>query len=125
MSDAGSAVSGRERGLSDFEGTPVIRAGMEIPGAAGGLREPLSADPIELHIDDDVFAVFHLRVAKVRFDPIKDSDDLTRVHVTEVVNATLVDGDLVGEQLAEQAKRVAAAKRAADAARGINELPLS
>jgi hypothetical protein len=111
--------------LSKFERHDVLSAGMEIPGAAGGLREPLKLDPVEMHLEAECYVVMRLRTTKIRFDPIKDSDGaLTRVHVMEVVEAAFVDGDIVEEQLAETRRRIGERKKLEDEAKGTPQLPL-
>src|SRR5436190_23993180 len=99
--------------LSDFAGLEVTSSSIEIPNAAGGLRDALKVDPVELHKGDVVYVVLECEVAKVRFDST-DKDQLDgpqeRVHVFRATNATLVDKSLVADQLAAQADRVAAAK---------------
>jgi hypothetical protein len=109
--------------LSDFEGAPVEEAGIEIPGAAGGLRDAMKIAPQEFHKGEKVYVVLECRVGKVRFDPI-DKDDLDgpqrRVHIFAVDGATMVDGDLVRSQLADQAERIRLAK---ESEAGIQRLP--
>jgi hypothetical protein len=110
--------------LSDFEGLPVVEAGIEIPGAAGGLREAMRIDPQTFHKGEQTFVVLECKVGKVRFDPI-DTDYLDgpqrRVHVFTVTNATMVDGDLVRVQLSDQAERIRLAK---EAEAGVQRLPM-
>lgn len=106
--------------LGEFEGLPVLAVGIELPGAAGGLRDPLRVDPLILHGGDTAFATFELVTNKVRFDPVKVDDVLigwTRVHVMGVENATFVDEELVRDQLDEMARRVAERKEAEEAAK--------
>ena len=112
--------------LSQFEGNDVSKAGIEIPGAGGGLRDALDIEPRELHHTQEVYVVLHLATKKIRFDPIKDSDGaLMRVHVMDVLNATFVDRDLVNKQLTEQRQRVELAKREAEVEEGKPELPFA
>lgn len=109
--------------LEPFEGLPVVEAGIEIPGAAGGLREAMKIDPSTFHKGEQVFVVLECRVGKVRIDPI-DMDYLDgpqrRVHVFVVTNATMVDGDLVRNQLTDQAEKIRLAR---EAAQGVTRLP--
>lgn len=110
--------------LSDFEGLSVRQVGIEIPGAAGGLRDPLRIDPQEWHKGDRLYVVMELQVSKVRFDSIDKDDpagDQRRVHITEVLGTAIVDRELVGEALAEQKRRVELAK---EAAAGVGRLPV-
>lgn len=99
--------------LSAFEGLEVTQSSIEIPGAAGGFRDALKVDPIELHKGDVIHAVLECEVQKIRHDSL-DKEDLTgpqeRVHILRVTGATLVDKALVGDALSAQADRIAAAK---------------
>lgn len=69
--------------LSAFEGRLVTRSRIEIPGAAGGLRDALDVEPVEVAIDEIKTLVLRVRCKKVRFDEIKDSDCLARVQIFE------------------------------------------
>lgn len=99
--------------LSDFEGLEVTQSSIEIPGAAGGLRDALKVDPVEKHKGDVIHVVLECEVQKIRHDSI-DKDDLAgpqeRVHILRVTNATLVDRQLVAKPLEAQAERIAHAK---------------
>ena len=101
MVELSEALATNLDALTDFEGRPVIRAAIEIPGAAGGLREAMKFEPAEFHHGDEVTLVIRCTVGKVRFDPIKDTDALARVHVFVAEEATFIDGALVTEALAE------------------------
>lgn len=99
--------------LDDFEGASVISSGVEIPNAAGGLRDAMKIEPRQFHHGEKVYLVLECDVAKVRFDPIKDSSDLARVHVFTAQHAVIVDADLVRAQLEEQKSRILKAKEEA------------
>lgn len=106
-------------GLTPFEGNEVVQVGVELPGAAGGLRAALRVDPREFHQGDKVYVVHETTCTKVRFEPIDKSDPKgpqRRVHVLAVASATTVDADLVATQLDAQRERIEAAK-------GIQRLP--
>ena len=110
--------------LSDFEGKAVRQVGIEIPGAAGGLRDSLRVDPQEFHQGDTVYVVLECPVQKVRFDPIDKDEpggDQRRVHVFGTAGAAIVDRELVAEALAEQKRRVTLA---AEAAAGVGRLDI-
>lgn len=96
--------------LEPFEGKQVLAAGLEIPNAAGGLRESMKIAPEVFHIGDKRYVVLEIDCAKVRFDPIPKTNALTRVHVFDAQAATFVDEDLVREQLDRQKARIALAK---------------
>jgi len=96
--------------LGDFEGDAVESVGIEIPSAAGGLRDALAIDPIVMHKDDESMVLLRCKVQKIRHDPVKDSDGWRRVHILETTSATIVDGDVFEEALAAQAERIEKAK---------------
>jgi hypothetical protein len=102
--------------LQDFEGKAVRSSGVEMPGASGGLNKALFVDELELHHGDTGVIAVEYEVVKLRFDPIKDTDDLQRVHVLRVTGATQIDSDLVAEALEQQATRV-------EEANGVHRLP--
>lgn len=95
--------------LDPFEGQPVLSVGIEIPGAAGGLREALKIDPVQLRHGEKAYVLLETTTDKIRFDPDKDEDGWKRVHVLAVEQGMLVDGDLVAEHLATQKARIAEA----------------
>lgn len=101
--------------LTPFEGRQVISTGVEMPGASGGLNAALAVDAMELHHGDTVVLAIEATVAKLRFDPIKDTEAVQRVHVLKVTNATRIDPGVVAEALAEQRRR-------SDEAKGVVQL---
>lgn len=101
--------------LEPFEGSPVLGVGIELPGAGGGLREALTIDPVVFHKNDVVHMVVKFKVGKVRFDPVKDTDAVRRIHVGEVMDAAIVSAEDVSEMLEAQAQRI-------EEARGIQRL---
>lgn len=104
--------------LTDFEGRDVIASGVEMPGASGGLNKALAVDGLELHHGDRVLLVVDTEVVKVRFDPVKDTDVLQRVHVLRVDNAAQVDEQTVQDALDQQRIKV-------EEAAGVTRLPYS
>lgn len=108
--------------LTPFEGEPTLQAGIEIPGAAGGLREAMKIEPQEFHPDETLYVVLECQVEKVRHEPIK-SDEVRlgwrRVHILKAERATFVDADVVEQHLADAADRI---QRAKDAASGQGRL---
>lgn len=101
--------------LSTFEGKPVLSTGIEIPGAAGGLRESLAVDPFEGHKGQRVLVLLETTVDKLRFDPVKDTDGWKRVHILAVDLGMVVDPQDVEAMLAAQRERIAAHKAEAEA----------
>lgn len=109
--------STQQTALSPFEGKPVLSVGLEIRNAAGGLNEALQIDPAEWHHGERVTVVLDCDVSKLRFDPVKDTDGLRRVHVLTADEATVVDRAVVADALEEQQKRI-------EEAQGIRRLEL-
>lgn len=121
MARSRTAAPAAEPGkLSPFEGKDVLRAAIEIPNAAGALREAMKFEPVELHHGAKVYVVLECDVAKVRFDPVKDTDALARVHVFDAIGATMVDADLVRSHLDAQRERIQLAKEEAE---GVQRVP--
>lgn len=122
MTDMAEALVDKSH-LQPFENKPVVKAAIEIPGAAGGLQEAMKFDPVELHQGEEVHVVLRCTVAKVRFEPIdkeEPSGAQSRVQILRAEEATLVDGDVVEEHLTIQRLRIQKAK---DDAAGIQGLP--
>lgn len=113
MTDLASALANPVGALTGFEGHDVLRAAIEIPNAAGGLREAMKFEPREFSHDEEVTLVLKCRVKKVRFDPIKDTEALARIHVLDAIEATFIEDETVEAALAEQRERIAEAKRLA------------
>jgi hypothetical protein len=112
-------------GLSEFEGDPVIAIGIEVPGLSGGLNDALRVDPVELHKGEECVLIVRGTVAKIRFEPVKDSESWQRVHILKVEEAGLVDGAVVDGLLAAQREKIEAARIDAERAQGIHRLPLA
>lgn len=110
--------------LGQFEGQDVLRAAIEIPNAAGGLRDAMKFAPLAFHHGDEVYVVLKCEVKKVRFDPIKDVEALARIHVFDALEATFVDESMVAAALKDQRERIEEAKAEAERAKGIHRLEL-
>lgn len=117
--------------LQPFDGTPVVRATIQITKAGDGLSDALKVEPREFHLDDEVYVVLRTRCSRVLFKPM-DKDDasmLVRIHTLEAGDATIVDAGLVEQVVAETAQRVAemrdAERRAKEAEAGIQRLSFS
>lgn len=113
MTDIATALASVPGNLSSFDGLDVLRATIAVTGAGDGLSEAMKVDPQEFHHGEELYVVLKCEVAKVRFDPIKDTDALIRVHILKAGDATIVDKGLVGPLVAEQAERIRLAKEAA------------
>lgn len=118
--DSGSAptpIGKAKVKLTAYEGKDVRSTSVAITGAGDGLSKAMGVDPVELHHGQRVFVVLEAVVDKVRYDPIKDTEDLTRVHMLKAGIATIVDEGLVRDALDEQ-------KRKIEMASGIMHLPM-
>jgi hypothetical protein len=82
-----------------FEGRDVFRTAIEIPSLAGGLREATDFEGGEWSVAEVIPVVVLARVKKVRFDRVRDTDGLRRVHVCEVAQG---DAALIDRQIAEE-----------------------
>jgi hypothetical protein len=102
--------------LGDFEGLTIHSSGVEMPGASGGLNKALHVDALSLHHGDVGVIAIEYEVRKVRFDPIKDTDGVMRVHVLGVTNATVIDPSVVAEAMEAQRVKV-------EEAQGVHRLP--
>jgi hypothetical protein len=113
--------------LGSFEGQDVIGASVAITNAGDGLSQALATEPDELHLQDVVYVVLECVVSKVRFEPVKDTNALRRIHTLKTLTATTAAQDLVEDILDEQREknRLAAlqAKAERDTKRGTPQLP--
>lgn len=101
--------------LTEWEGKQVVAAGIEIPGAAGGLQDAMAIDPAEFESGETVYVVLACVVRKVAFEPIKKGDytgDQRRVHTFDTEGAVIVDKDLVAEAVNAQTAKIQAAREA-------------
>lgn len=95
--------------LSPFEGSAVVAAKIEIPDAAGGLRDAMAISPVELHHGDEGLIVLRYRVKKVRFDPADKDDEsgeLVRVHVFKTLEAMFFEDSELEERVRSNALSV-------------------
>ena len=118
----------KDEGLGTFEGRSVSAIKIIITKAGDGLSKAMAVEPKVLHQGDEGYLVLAYSTSKIRFDPIKDEDDLAeRVQILEATGATFVDRDLVGALVEEMRGRVEtheeevkeAKRRAKEEARGI------
>lgn len=103
-------------GLSKFETREVASVKAAIRNTGDGLSQSMSTDKVELHHGERVYVVLECLVDKVRFDPIKDSEQLDRVHMMKALDATIVDGELVADLMEAQVERN-------EKAQGVHKLP--
>lgn len=93
-------------GFAKFEGKEVTGVSVAISNTGDGLSDAMTVDNVELHHGDVVYVVLECTVNKVRFDPIKDSKALTRVHMIRAGDATIIDEGFVREALDAQVTRI-------------------
>ena len=104
--------------LGTFEGLDVLTQSMEVTNAGDGLSKGLAIEPQELHHGDEVVIVLRGTIAKVRFDPIKDTDALRRVVVFRSEEGMLNTTASVATALDKQRAKLAKAKADADQVEG-------
>lgn len=108
------------RGLGDYEGHDVVTATVSIRNTGHGLEEAMQVDPVKLPLGTTHYIVLECEVEKHRFDPVKDTDDLTLVNMLKAGRATIVDYDLVRDALNAQTERIEDAK--AREAAGVDDM---
>lgn len=106
--------------LQPFDGREVRKTTISVTNAGDGLSKSLKIDPKEMHMGETVFVVLECEVAKVRFVPIGDGEDLAREHILRAGTGTLVDKDLVEVVIEEARKRILAAE---EEAKGLQQIP--
>lgn len=105
------ALAASTADLGQFEGAEVAGVGIEIPSAAGGLRDALKIDPLVMHRGEERLVLLRCTVGKIRFDPVKDTDGVTRVHVLDTSEATIVDGEVFEQALVAQREKIEQARQ--------------
>lgn len=106
--------------LQPFDGRDVRKTTISVTNAGDGLSKSLKIDPKEMHMGETVFVVLECEVAKVRFVPIGDGEDLAREHILRAGTGTLVDKDLVELVIDEARARILAAE---EEAKGLQQVP--
>lgn len=104
------------RDLGTFDGQEVISTAVKITNAGDGLSSALAVEPQIMHHRQIVTVVLECEVARVSFDPVKDTDRLTRVHTLRTGIATIVDPSLVKKVLEQQRVKL-------ETAAGVTRLP--
>jgi len=102
--------------LTPFDGREVTECALRITNAGDGLSESLDAGPVELHQGDVVFLVLRGTVAKIGFEPVKDTDELRRLHTVKATFGTIVDEGAVR-------KILDATRKAIEDAKGVQRIP--
>lgn len=105
-----------ESTLTPFDGHTVLNTTVAIRNAGDGLSSAMQVAPQELSLGEVVFVVLECEVEKIRFDPIKDTDCIQRVHMLKAGTAVMVDEDLVRAHLDDMELRI-------EAHNGVTRLP--
>lgn len=92
--------------LGQFEGKEVLATSVAVTNAGDGLSQALAVDPQILHQGDRGAILLEYEVAKVRFDPVKDTNGLTRIHILKAKTGTLLDLEEAREKLDAQRARI-------------------
>lgn len=103
--------------LSNFENLEVVASAIEIPGAAGGLRDAMAVEPQEFKHGERVMVVLECFVGKVRIEPILASDPhgkQRRVHIFNAETATIIDSAAVDTAIEAQKERIFKAREEAE-----------
>lgn len=110
--------------LEPFEGLPVIQSKIEIPNAAGGLRDAMKIEPRAWRKGDTAFVLMETVVGKVRFDPVTDDETgpQARVHVLHAVAGTVLAPDVAKTWIDEQKDRIMKAREEALGIQQVAEL---
>jgi hypothetical protein len=93
--------------IGEFEGCGVIKVGVEVRNAGGGLNDALDVDPVLLNIGDTAFVAMRVDVVAIDHKPVKGEEDkLMRVHVMRCTDATIIEADVVSEAVNAQRDRI-------------------
>lgn len=113
--------------LTPFDGNPVVRTTIAVTNAGDGLSDALGIEPQEFHHGQRVYVVLECEVSRVAHVPVdKDTPGiLIRQHTLRAGTGTIVDADLVAEQVARQAERIDSARRRAKGEFTLDEAQLT
>lgn len=101
----------------EFEGFPVLSMTIAVTQAGDGLSKAMSVRPEEMHLGDIVQVLIETEVSKIRYEQIKDTDGVARVHTLKAGRATIVEGRAFDKALDDMSKKL-------ESAAGIQRLPL-
>lgn len=79
--------------LSAFEGHEVRASKLALSAADTPLSAALEVDPVELRLGQTVQLVLEATVTEIKHKPMKEGDDLVRVHALKTSRAAIVPGD--------------------------------
>jgi hypothetical protein len=100
--------------LGEFEGSPVVQSGIEIPSAGGGFHDSLAVLPESWTEGTVIDVVMRCKVGKVRFEPAKPASGdpelpeaaMRRVHVLAPLVAAVDNGAVCADLIADTEARV-------------------
>lgn len=98
--------------LGAFDERPVFHTAIKVTKAGDGLSAALEVDPELLHLGERRFVVLETIVSKVEFVPIRGAPGVVRVHTLEARAGTMVDASLVEAELLDQQLRIEHAREA-------------
>ena len=104
--------------LGEFDGKTVARTTIAITNAGDGLSEAMKIEPQLLHHGDKVYVLLECEVSKIRFDEVKDTGYLSRVHVLKAGGAVIADASTAEQVKASIAAMTARIEAARDAEEG-------
>jgi len=86
--------------LGDFEGIPVVGAGVEVRNASGGLNDALGIDPVVMQKGDMAIVVLRVDVTDVHFPDVKGEEGTCiRAHVMRATDAAIVTDEALSKKI--------------------------
>lgn len=103
--------------LGTYDDLPIVESSIAITNAGDGLSKAMEVDPINIHMNDEVYVVLATTASQVKFKPHKDdAKKLIRTIVLTAGVATIVEAELVAAVLDAQQERI-------DKAAGVSRIP--
>lgn len=123
------AIRPAESVLTPYRDRSVLSSAVSITNAGDGLSDAMKIEPIELDMGETVYVVLECLVRPPQYDPIEKDNlrgPLKLVNRLRAGAATIIDYDLVKEQIEAQKSKVANAEREAERAKReeAGEVPL-
>lgn len=91
--------------LGEFEGRDVLQATLIITKTGDGLSTMMEIEPAAWHQGTKLHVVMEVDLTKIRFDQIKGTDAMKRVHIGEAGTIAIVDASVVADVMAQQQKK--------------------
>lgn len=80
--------------IGEFEGWPVVKTGIEVRNASGGLNDALEVEAFIGAIGDRVIVIHECDVVEVDHKPVKgDEGSLRRVHALRATDSFVIPSD--------------------------------